>query len=604
MGNSNGSGNSSLYKVSLLLCLCLIIRKPVITIAGFIYCLLWSKKTALLFGTLLATALLIETCRCDLIRIGICQRRTESYAIVSKFFYKIKVYGSGFREGDIVVFEVPYGKTDEASLIRNNILYEGNGDYFVKDSFLTRKLVRDRIESLSDECRAAVKRTIYREYDDQSDLDLGYGLFSYYLLRKLRKKSSRVCLLAVVLYSLFFVFETKFFLLLIDCFADEMKIGREDRIAIKIIFVCFLNHGLFSSESILLPLAIDSFLLFDLNMSFNTFLVMMSSFCFHETEMFSIMFFDLSMKARIFLLLFSIFLLPFPFLQGIYLKFIEIYSFFIRHDPVIRAPLSLMALFLFFILRNGFHLEKKKAETFLLLGLLMLPIHDLFFHVTFIDVGQGDAIMLKYPFSYSCVLIDTGPEYSYSKLKKELSGHGVYRIGTLIVTHDDSDHNGNVQKLKQDYLIGEVIEQGKNIDFGKLKLIYYDCGEYDNDNDESLVYSLNVNGKDFLFTGDISQQVEKALIRRYGPLHVDVLKVSHHGSNSASSRFFISSLLPDAAVISTSGKYGHPHREVIETLEAQECTIFSTRESGSISFRMGTLFSFVTTGKNEFVIMR
>ncbi|MBR4470577.1 MAG: hypothetical protein IKS54_04605 [Erysipelotrichaceae bacterium] len=127
--------------------------------------------------------------------------------------------------------------------------------------------------------------------------------------------------------------------------------------------------------------------------------------------------------------------------------------------------------------------------------------------------------------------------------------------------------------------------------------------EYDNDNDNSLVYYLDVKGIDFLFTGDISSEAERDLVRRYGPLNIDILKVSHHGSKTATSPFFVSSVLPKIAVISTSGMYDHPSKEVLETLNRYMVRIFSTKESSTVTVYFTGLFSFVKTGKNEFVII-
>ena len=127
--------------------------------------------------------------------------------------------------------------------------------------------------------------------------------------------------------------------------------------------------------------------------------------------------------------------------------------------------------------------------------------------------------------------------------------------------------------------------------------------EYESDNDNSLIYYLDVKGVDFLFTGDISSMVERDLIRKYGPMDVDILKVSHHGSKTATSPFFVSSLLPKIVVISTSGMYDHPSKEVLDTLNRYMVRIFSTKQSSTVTVYFTGLFPFVKTGKNEFVIM-
>jgi len=219
-------------------------------------------------------------------------------------------------------------------------------------------------------------------------------------------------------------------------------------------------------------------------------------------------------------------------------------------------------------------------------------------------VGQGDSILIRYPLSGNCILIDTGSSYNYYKLRKRLFAEGIYKIDYLILSHDDSDHNGNVENLSTDFNIGSIITEGKDIEFGNIFLDYLETGTYDNDNDNSLVYYLEINNVSFLFTGDISDDVERVLIQKYGPLSVDVLKVSHHGSYTATSPYFISNILPSYAVISTSGMYNHPHYTVINTLKRYLVHYFITKESGTVSFYFSRFVDFIKTDKNEFVIIR
>ena len=145
------------------------------------------------------------------------------------------------------------------------------------------------------------------------------------------------------------------------------------------------------------------------------------------------------------------------------------------------------------------------------------------------------------------------------------------------MTHDDEDHNGNVERLKRDFKVREIVESGKNIFYNGLLLKYHDLGTFDNDNDNSLVYSMDAGGIRFLFTGDISVDAENIFVQRYGPIKIDVLKVAHHGSDTSTGSYFVGSVLPEYAVISTSGQYGHPKRSVLETLKNYKVHYFNTR---------------------------
>ncbi|MBQ2657369.1 MAG: MBL fold metallo-hydrolase [Erysipelotrichaceae bacterium] len=224
-------------------------------------------------------------------------------------------------------------------------------------------------------------------------------------------------------------------------------------------------------------------------------------------------------------------------------------------------------------------------------------------HVSFIDVGQGDATLIRDSLYHTCILIDTGSSYQYYSLKKALFNEGIYRIDYLVITHDDEDHNGNIENLKNDFKIQNIIETGTSIDHERIYMKYYDLYGFDNDNDSSLVYSFRIDSVTFLFTGDISAEAERELIHRYGPMNIDVLKVAHHGSYTSSSRYFISSILPRFAVISTSGRYGHPHDVVLSVLNDYKVKYYITRDDGTITFSFSRFLDFITTGKGEFVII-
>ncbi|MBQ6126604.1 MAG: MBL fold metallo-hydrolase [Erysipelotrichaceae bacterium] len=107
------------------------------------------------------------------------------------------------------------------------------------------------------------------------------------------------------------------------------------------------------------------------------------------------------------------------------------------------------------------------------------------------------------------VLIDTGSSYQYYSLKKKLFCEGIYRIDYLIITHDDEDHNGNIENLKKDFKIMNIVETGVDIDCRRIFLKYYDLCGSDNDNDSSLVYAAWIGSVSFLFTGIFLQTWRK-----------------------------------------------------------------------------------------------
>ena len=106
-------------------------------------------------------------------------------------------------------------------------------------------------------------------------------------------------------------------------------------------------------------------------------------------------------------------------------------------------------------------------------------------------------------------------------------------------------------------------------------------------------------GVGWLFTGDIDKATERALVQRNDQLAVDVLKVAHHGSNTSTDPLFIQSIKPVYALISAgvNNSYGHPTKEVLETLKEAGVYILRTDEDGAVQFKYkkndGTFFKYL-----------
>lgn len=205
--------------------------------------------------------------------------------------------------------------------------------------------------------------------------------------------------------------------------------------------------------------------------------------------------------------------------------------------------------------------------------------HDV--SVMFINVGYGDATLVQIDgLSY---LIDTGEKSSVPALYGALGICGVEKLEAVFLTHTHSDHIGGMEALVQKYEVGALYsaEISEDKDDGENKIdnlatelslnhtkltagdtvelasgIYFDVLgplEYnsDDDNDNSLVMRLNVNGVTFLFTGDMQFAEEATLLTAGADLSADVLKVGNHGNPDATSAEFASAVSPEIAVIST-----------------------------------------------------
>ena len=248
------------------------------------------------------------------------------------------------------------------------------------------------------------------------------------------------------------------------------------------------------------------------------------------------------------------------------------------------------------------------------------------FKITFIDVGQGDSILIKMPNSKSNILIDTGGVQNYIKedwIKKDetnyisnniisyLKSIGIKSLDYLIITHGDFDHMGEAINLVNNFKVEKVIFNCgtyndlekelikvldkkrikyysciKELDIDKNKLSFLQTKEYDNENDNSNVIITEFNGYKFMFMGDASVTTEKEIMNKYNLADIDVLKVGHHGSRTSSGEEFIDEINPNYSIISVgkNNRYGHPNKEVLDSLE--DSKIYRTDEDGSIMFRI------------------
>lgn len=240
--------------------------------------------------------------------------------------------------------------------------------------------------------------------------------------------------------------------------------------------------------------------------------------------------------------------------------------------------------------------------------------------VTFLDVGQGDAILIETPFGQN-ILIDGGPDGKIIKRLSEELPWWDRKIDLMILTHPHSDHvSGLVDVLKR-YEVSKVLYTGaihnspdyiawlelikeKRVDLNiinhpqkillgddcVLDIIYPltkdDIDRQSNLNNTSIVAKLSYGQTSFLFMGDAEKEVEEALLKNKDKLQADVLKVGHHGSDTSSTEDFLKMVQPDYAVIEVGidNSFGHPSARVIKRLERANINIFRTDINGSIRF--------------------
>jgi competence protein ComEC len=236
--------------------------------------------------------------------------------------------------------------------------------------------------------------------------------------------------------------------------------------------------------------------------------------------------------------------------------------------------------------------------------------------VSFLDVGQGDAIFIEAPNKMQ-IIIDTGPN---GKILESLSNQISFFDQTLdavILTHPDLDHIGGTIDLFNTYEIPLLVyatstkvtdatveidsiqvekrevKEGHIVMIDPEKNIYLEILHPEVDyisvdsNDQSIVAKLVFNETCFLLTGDASKEVEMKVVKKYSDkIKCDVLKVGHHGSHTSSEEKFIGLVDPKYAIISAGkdNKFGHPHKEVVDIISKFGTEILNTAELGNITF--------------------
>ena len=269
-----------------------------------------------------------------------------------------------------------------------------------------------------------------------------------------------------------------------------------------------------------------------------------------------------------------------------------------------------------------FYFIKKNNFKYIFILLFILLIHYIYpstkndAFINFIDVGQGDSILIH---NDKNILIDTGGKESSTKEKSivinktipYLKSLGIKRIDYLILTHGDYDHMGeSINLVEKDKVKNVIFNCGEfnNLEkelitkLNKNKVSYYSCineldlennklfflqtREYDNENDNSNVIYTEINNYKFIFTGDASINTEKEILKDYNLPEIDVLKVGHHGSKTSSSKEFINEINPKYSIISVGkdNRYGHPNKEALDNLENSK--IYRTDQDGSIMFKI------------------
>ena len=241
--------------------------------------------------------------------------------------------------------------------------------------------------------------------------------------------------------------------------------------------------------------------------------------------------------------------------------------------------------------------------------------------VTFIDVGQGESILVELP-GTTKMLIDGGgvPEDTFDIGENVVSPFlwrkGIKKIHYLVLTHPHPDHANGLKAVARNFKIGEfwegysVLENETYALFINTldttiprKRMFRDSQTTIKDvlirfihppkrdpfvdrvhNDFSLVMQISYDSNSFLLTGDIGKEVEKTLIEQNAPLRSHVLKSPHHASDSSSSSGFLEAVAPEIVVISVGrgNRYGLPNKDVLTRYSDLGAKIYRTDIHGAV----------------------
>lgn len=232
--------------------------------------------------------------------------------------------------------------------------------------------------------------------------------------------------------------------------------------------------------------------------------------------------------------------------------------------------------------------------------------------VHFIDVGQGDCTLVTLP-NGETLLIDAGDNDYGTEIVQYLKDLSILKLDYVIATHPHADHIGGLDKVIENFVIGRIYMpdisnntktyenvlkaiSNKNIpvteaksdvailENNDLKLFFVAPVTKTNDiNNMSAVLKIIYRDISFLFTGDAESKSESEMLSSKIDLKADVLKVAHHGSDTSSTKKFISAVAPKYAIISVgSNLYGHPSNHVIQRFLKRNTEIFRTDQIGSI----------------------
>lgn len=446
---------------------------------------------------------------------------------------------------------------------------------------------------------------IHEDTIDEIYTMLGYGYISAYFIvfnllkRKYEDKKIRISLLILsILFGSFFVFTlslTRFILYQISYLFFKSK---SNQIGFTILCFSILYPTQVLSISFVLPILLQLVSYFCTEHKWivqKMVLISVLFIYFKKVDIVSFLLFNLLRKLYGCVFLLGMFIPDFLTLKIPYLT--------IHYAPQYVFILAFIVVYI----------QCLKHFKWIYMILFLIPFLEVFcnpfFQVYTLNIGQGDCSVIVEPFYKSVVMIDCGQSLYRDNVERIifpfLENKNIHTIDTLILTHDDFDHSGGYDHLKEKVKIKQVIKNSKdkvNVEYPFYLLLQERMAK--DENDSSIISCFTYDHLNYLFMGDASKEIEKQLMDTYD-LKADVIKVGHHGSNTSSDAAFLDSLDCRIALISAGykNKYDHPSTETLKTLDHLHIHTFCTSTNGSIAIYSLHDFAFIVTNDGLFGII-
>ena len=240
-------------------------------------------------------------------------------------------------------------------------------------------------------------------------------------------------------------------------------------------------------------------------------------------------------------------------------------------------------------------------------------------HIYFLDIGQGDAILVQAP-DGAQMLIDGGPDRTVLEELGEVLPLEDRELDVVVATHTDADHLSGLADVAERYDVRHIVETGMQCNTATCKRweeaatheagaerVFAHAGymielspevifsvispdrsvqgeKLSKTNNGGIVMKLVYRNQSVLFTADVEKTVENTLVMRGVDVDVDFLKVGHHGSKTSTTEALVDAVTPHAAFISVGARntYGHPTGEVLGRLAQNEISVYRTDKQGRI----------------------